>query len=46
MAEPIDEDILSTSFDASLEEFDQNEKEQKKEEEQKEEEIKNENEIV
>ena len=45
MAEPIDEDILSTSFDASLEEFDQNEKEQKKEEEQKEEEIKNENEI-
>ena len=56
MAEPIDEDILSTSFDASLEEFDQNENEQKKEEEEKEvqkeekikdeKEIKNENETI
>ena len=42
LAEPIDEDILSTSFDASLEEFDQNGDEQKEKKEQKEMEIKDE----
>ena len=45
LAEPIDEDILSTSFDASLEEFDQNGDEQKEKEEQKEMEIKDEKEV-
>ena len=45
MAEPIDEDILSNSFDASLEEFDQIGDEQKEKEEPKEEEIKDEKEI-